>query len=393
MDTLPGVMRDCFPDVPCKLNKADWYLPLPGGSEVWLGGLDDKERVEKILGKEYATILLNESSQIPWASRNIAVTRLAQKAVEKVAGFPERALALKMYYDCNPPPKSHWLYQFFHRGLDPVLKRAHGERVEHFKMNPRDNPHLPAEYIQNLERLPKRLRDRFLDGIYADALPGALWTDDIIERWRVTDEDLPEFLRIIVAVDPSGAGDPDAQQAGESDPIGIMVGALGMDGNCYVLEDLTVKAAPSVWGRISVDAYDRHGANLIVGERNFGGDMVRYVIQSQDGPKRATKLVTASRGKVVRADPVSALHEQGKIRFVGHFPELEEELLGFTTSGYTGLRSPNRADAFVWLVTEIFPQIVKQMQEVADSNLRKGQSVFTERPGRESYNRAQGWMR
>lgn len=94
-DTLPKVMELCFPGVAehCRLDKTDWFLTLPNGSEVWFGGLDDKERTEKILGQEYATIYLNECSQIPWASRNMAMTRLAQNT----------PLRLKAYYDCNPP--------------------------------------------------------------------------------------------------------------------------------------------------------------------------------------------------------------------------------------------------------------------------------------------------
>jgi hypothetical protein len=88
MDTLPKVMRTCFPQVPCNINKSDWFLPLPNGSEIWLGGIDDKERTEKILGKEFATILLNECSQIPYNSRNLIVTRLAQVALGIPAFLP-----------------------------------------------------------------------------------------------------------------------------------------------------------------------------------------------------------------------------------------------------------------------------------------------------------------
>src|SRR6201996_7092489 len=102
-DTLPKVMSLCFPGVGERshLDKSDWFYTLPNGSEIWFGGLDDKERTEKILGNEYATIHLNECSQIPWSSRNIAVTRLAQLVHENIRD--QRALPLKMYYDENPP--------------------------------------------------------------------------------------------------------------------------------------------------------------------------------------------------------------------------------------------------------------------------------------------------
>jgi phage terminase large subunit-like protein len=125
-----------------------------------------------------------------------------------------------------------------------------------------------------------------------------------------------------------------------------------------VLEDLTLKAGPANWGRVVGTAFDRHSADMVVGEANFGGAMVQHVIQTAR-PLTPFKPVTASRGKVVRAEPISALHETGKIKLVGFFPELEDELCGFTTVGYVGLHSPNRADAMIWAVSELFPSITR----------------------------------
>ena len=362
MDTLPRVMEACFPTVPYELNRSDWYATLPHGSEIWLGGLDDKERTEKILGKEYATIYLNECSQISWASRNIAVTRLAQVCKYKLEG-EDKELALKMYYDCNPPSKAHWSYRVFYQGVDPETKQPLVDRSNFAKLtlNPRDNlANLSPDYLRELESLPARMRRRFLDGLYGEASPDQLWSEELIDKYRVTDGEMPDLQRIVVAVDPSGSDDED--NAG-NDEIGITVGGVGTDGNGYLLEDLTLKAGPKTWGGVATSAFDRHDADVIVGEKNFGGAMVGYVIDTQpkvNGRKRPFKLVTASRGKVVRAEPVSALHEQGKIRFVGHFPELEDELCAMTTHGYTGgTNSPNRADSFVWLMSELFPGIVR----------------------------------
>ena len=109
---------------------------------------------------------------------------------------------------------------------------------------------------------------------------------------------------------------------------------------------------------MAADAYDRHSADAVVGESNFGGDMVRYVIQTAR-PRTPYKAVTASRGKAVRAEPIAALYEQGKVRHVGILAELEEELSGFSTTGYIGNGSPNRADAAVWAITELFPHLMK----------------------------------
>jgi hypothetical protein len=332
-------------------------MKLPNDSEIWLGGIDDKERTEKILGKEFATILLNECSQIPYNSRNLIVTRLAQKC-EYNHGGEMRTLALKMYYDQNPPSKSHWAYQLFYLHRDPDSKQTipDAEQYAHMTINPRDNlEHLPADYISTLERLPARLRRRFLEGQYGDVAPDALWTEETIERWRVDGDELPRMVRIVVGIDPSGSGDEDNAA---NDEIGIIVGGLGIDGNGYVLEDSTVKAGPKIWGDVATSAYDRHQANMIVAETNFGGEMVKFVVQAAK-PNVPFKKLTASRGKSVRAEPVSALHEQGKIRFAGTFIELEEELCGFTSHGYLGQNSPNRADAFVWVMSELFPGIAR----------------------------------
>lgn len=366
MDTLPAVMSKCFPDVPYTLNKSDWFVTLPNASEIWLGGLDDKERTEKILGKEFVTIYLNEVSQIPYSSVLMAITRLAQNCPYVLEG-KSKVLALKMYYDMNPPSKSHWGFQLFYSGKDPETKKplSNAHEYVHMTLNPTDNSqNLPAEYIRGLEAMPERMRKRFLLGQYADSVAGALWTTEMIEQWRDTNEVLPDMQRIIVAVDPSGSGDEDNSA---NDEIGIIVAGLGIDGNAYVLEDLTCKAGPKVWGNVVAIAFDRHQADRVVAETNFGGEMVKFVVQTAK-PGIPFKKLTASRGKSVRAEPISALTEQGKIRFAGTFPALEDELCSFTTNGYVGTNSPNRADAFVWAMSELFPGMIKEKKDKPKSS-------------------------
>ena len=354
-DTFPRVMELCFPQVKYEINRSDWFATFPGGSEIWFGGLDDKERTEKILGTEFATIFLNECSQIPYASRNMAVTRLAQQVQDTVT---KRALVPKMYYDENPPDKGHWTYKLFKLHVDPESKQAlpDPENYAFMQLNPRDNTeNLSADYIKQLEALPARLQKRFLEGEFRDAAPNALFTDELLDKWRNLDGDLPEMLRIVVAVDPSGADD---DQNADNDEIGIVVCGLGIDGNGYVLEDLTCKAGPATWGRVSTQAYERHAADRIVGEVNYGGAMVKHVIHSAR-PRTPFRSLTASRGKAVRAEPVSSLCETGKIRMAGIFRELEDELTGFTTYGFTGDHSPNRADAMIWAFSDLFPELLK----------------------------------
>lgn len=361
-DTFPRVMRLCFPDVAYDLNKSDWFVTLPGGSEIWFGGLDDKERVEKILGNEFATIFLNECSQIPYNSRNMAITRLAQLVFD-ADGNP---LPLRMYYDENPPDKGHWTYKLFKLKVDPDSKQAlpNPDDYGFMQLNPGDNQaNLSADYIKTLEALPARLRKRFLEGQFRDASPNALFTDEMIDRYRLLDGELPQMLRIVIAVDPSGADDEDNQ---DNDEIGIHVAGLGIDGNGYSLADLTCKAGPAVWGRVAVEAFIREKADRVVGEVNFGGAMVGFVIKTAAAALKVRvpfTALTASRGKSVRAEPVSSLVEEGKWRFAGIFRELEDELTAMTTHGYTGDNSPNRADAMIWAAAALFPQLTKEQEK------------------------------
>lgn len=364
LDTFPKVMRICFPGVHYDLSKTDWYARLPGGAEIWFAGLDDKERMEKILGAEYVTIYVNEASQVPWAGVQMLLTRLAQRVMQTLAGRDPVAMKLRFLFDCNPPSKAHWTFKVFKQKIDPDTKEAlsNPQNYDSFLMNPTDNAaNLSPEYLATLDGLSERMKRRFLRGEFADATPNALFDEAVIDRWRIADGDeLPQFVRIVVSVDPSGASDD--EQNADNDEVGIVVDALGTDGRAYLLEDLTVKGGPSTWGRVAVQAYMRHRADCVVGETNFGGGMVKYVVQAE--AKKADvrvpfKMVTASRGKTQRAEPFEPLYEQGKVRHVGLFPKLEDEMCAFSTGGYTGPKSPNRADAHIWGLAELFPSMTR----------------------------------
>jgi hypothetical protein len=358
LDTFPKVMQIAFPGVTYTLDKTDWYAQFPNGSQIWFGGLDDKDRTEKILGQEYATLYLNECSQIPQHSRDMAVTRLAQRVLQVIEGRESRDLKPRMYYDCNPPSKAHWSYRMFVEKRDPDTKQPLGKPDDYafFQINPEDNAeNLPAGYLDTLKGLSVRMQKRFLRGEFADATPNQLFTEEDIDRWRVLDGRVPDMVRIVVGVDPSGSDDVDNA---DNDAIGIVVVGLGVDGNAYLLEDCTVKAGPATWGRVATSAWERHEADVVVGETNYGGAMVNQTIQVAR-PRTPFKAVSASRGKAVRAEPFSALYEQGKVRHAGNFSELEDELVAFSTFGYLGKGSPNRADALIWALAELFPGILK----------------------------------
>lgn len=361
-DTLPKVLKLCFPTLRARFDKTDFYLELPNKSQIWIGGLDDKERVEKILGAEYVTLYFNESSQIPWGSIETAMSRLAQKcelAPEIAKATGRTHLALKAYFDCNPPSKLHWSYSLFRAKLKPGTKEPlpNPDDYAEMKVNPSDNAdNLPAEYFDVLASMSSAKRLRFEAGEWASEVNGALWsledrtapdgrTMPGIDSLRVKSH--PDLRRVVVAVDPSGTkGD------GGGDDIGIVAVGMGIDGHAYVLEDATCQMSPEGWGRRTVDVYHRHEADRVVGESNFGGDMVRFTVQTAD-KKIPYSAVKASRGKVVRAEPVSALYEQGKVHHVGDFPDLEDQMCNFTANGYVGDGSPDRADALVWALTEL----------------------------------------
>ena len=345
LDTLPKVFRLGFPNRPLTQHRTDGYFSLGNGSEIWFGGLDDQERVDKILGKEYASIFFNECSQISYASVLVALTRLAQV----VKDLPQAA-----YYDLNPTNKGHWTNVLFGDQRDPISRLPLDDPDNYARMflNPGDNTHLTKDYLASLSRLPERQRKRFYEGVYIDDLDGALFSYELIARARVTELPVPRRRRVVVAVDPSGASSQDDERA---DEIGIVVAALGDDNHAYVLADRSLRAAPGAWGRAAVQAKHEFDANRIIAEENFGGEMVRFVIRAAD-PNVTVHLISASRGKVLRAEPVSALYEQGLVHHVGRFAVLEDQLCAFTTAGYRGEGSPDHADALVFAISELMLQ-------------------------------------
>ena len=194
-----------------------------------------------------------------------------------------------------------------------------------------------------------RLGRQELNAEILDDLPGALWSREGIDATRIRPPAAPpEMRRIVVSVDPSGTRGVED----DGDSIGIVVAGLGVDGRGYVLADRTCKLSPDGWGRRAVGAYREFQADRIVAERNFGGAMVEHVIRTVDA-KVSFKEVTASRGKVARAEPVAALYEQGRVSHIGAFPDLEDQMVNIDAGGYVGNGSPDRADALVWAMTEL----------------------------------------
>ena len=193
-----------------------------------------------------------------------------------------------------------------------------------------------------------------------DDLPGALWQREWFDSYRISQA--PEMQRIVVAVDPSGT----AGASDDGDSIGIVVAGKGIDGRAYVLADRTCKLSPDGWAKRAVAAYHEFRADRLVAERNYGGAMVEALLRTVDR-RVSYKEVTATRGKAVRAEPIAALFEQGRVSIVGSMPELEDQACLMGPDGYVGEGSPDSLDAMVWALTELMlaPQVQSKTGTIA----------------------------
>jgi predicted phage terminase large subunit-like protein len=197
-----------------------------------------------------------------------------------------------------------------------------------------------------------RLGRQELNAELLEDTPGALWSHGIIEAARQAAA--PNLARIVVAIDPAASSGEDA------DETGIVIVGRDNQGHGYVLADASGKHQPIEWAKIAIAAYRAHHADRIVAERNNGGAMVEATIRMVDNNLPVT-TVWASHGKVARAEPVSALYEQGRVHHIGTFPQLEDQMCAFTTdfdrarAGY----SPDRVDALVWALTELLVEPMK----------------------------------
>lgn len=337
LDTLPKVLKICFPGLVTSKNwnNQDYFLRLPNGSEIWIAGLDDKDRVEKVLGKEYLTIFLNECSQISYESYTTVKTRLAQL----IPGARQM-----LFLDENPPSKKHWTYKIWLGNLEPDENtKLDASRYAWLRMNPEHNlANIAKDYIQTLKSMSKRKQRRFLLGEFSDDSEGALWTDKLLNSTRVTEA--PVMRRIVVSIDPS------VTSKDTSDDCGLTVIGIDYYGEGYLLEDATDIMSPTQWAKRSIKLLKKWKADLIVGEVNNGGDLIETVLRGIDD-NIPYKSVHATRDKLTRAEPVQALYEQGKMHHVGEHTEMELEMT--TTEFKKGEKSPNRIDSLVWGVTEL----------------------------------------
>ena len=336
LDTLPKVAKLAFPGLKFKESRQDQFVRLPNHSEIWFGGVDGEERVDKILGKEFATIYFNECSEISFDAVNTVLTRLAQRT----------PLRNRAYFDCNPSGKSHWSYKLFVEKRDPVsgLALPFPQNYASMQLNPAENrANLPEGYLEEtLAGLSERQKQRFLEGRWLDDFSGALWTPEMIERDR-TDRLPEEFERIVLGVGPAGSS------GREADETGIVTVGRERHRHFSVLSDASMAGRPTEWARRVIAEYHRFRADRVAGEVNNGGELIETVLRSVDADV-SFRAVRAMRGKIERAEPVAALYEQRRVHHLGRFPVLEEQMTTFRPESSD---SPDRLDALVWAVTTL----------------------------------------
>ena len=249
----------------------------------------------------------------------------------------------------NPSHKKHWMYKRFFD--EAKVEHDHNGVVG-------DVCYIHTTYLDNIENLSdsyiatanKMRESNFLKyqhlfmGAWLDEMAGALWTWNMINDHRVDMADVPERERIAVSIDPA------VTNTKTSDETGIVSGCRGVDGHYYIFEDASIKASPLGWAKTSCRQFRKWDADRVIGEVNNGGDLVEITLRQVDR-EIPYKAVHASRGKIVRAEPVAALYEQGLVHHVGIFSDMETEMMTFTGSAKDV--SPNRLDALVWLLAEL----------------------------------------
>lgn len=359
---------------------AEWVrataLANPGARIALIGATLDEARTVMVEGKSGLLAISAEEEELLWAPSlkrlswgNGAQARLFSAAEPESLRGPEHHFAWADEIAKWPQGEAAWDNMMLGLRLGerarivatttprpvPLLRRLLGEPgVVRSGGHTRENAaNLPDAFLASVEALygGTRLGRQELDGELIEDVEGALWGRALIENCRV--RAAPEAVRVVIGVDPPAG--PVAGSGRTGDACGIVAVALDGEGKGHVIEDASVEgAAPERWARAVAACAAHWQADRVVAEANNGGAMVMSVLRAAD-VNLPVKLVHASRGKSARAEPVAALYECGRVFHVGAFPELEDQMCGLVAGGgYEGPgRSPDRADALVWALSEL----------------------------------------
>lgn len=312
----------------CLLNE----IKTPGGGTIIFQGMADHtaESIKSL-----------EGFNVAWVEEAQTLSARSLEMLRPTIRMP----GSEIWFSLNPRSASDPVYDLFF-GVSPpppgsVIIRA----------NWSDNPFFPAELMAEREHDRRTKPDRYSHIWEGDLEPmavGAIWTRQMFHDGRRGT--MPPLARIVVAVDPATSSDPGA------DMHGIVVCGVGQDGRGYVLDDVSTRGTPSQWATRAVAAMDRYSADCIVIETNQGGEMCKHTLHTVRPFCRVVEVV-ATRGKHVRAEPIAALYALGRVSHVGTFPDLEAQMCQMTAAGFEGEGSPDRVDALVWGMTELFPAV------------------------------------
>lgn len=323
----PSGLKFHNPSVTLSSGAGGTHVRWANGSEAKLFGTHTREDVERLRA--------GGNRQIVWCEE-LAAWRYLEEAWEQME-FGLR-MSSRPLVIASTTPKPRPLIRKLRNAATTALATA----------TTYDNPHLPSRVKDALREKYEgtRIGRQELMGELIEEVEGALWTMEMLEQSHVTDH--PDLTRVGVAVDPSG-GDQDG-----NDEQGIIVAGTGVDGLAYILADRSCKLSPGGWGARAVQAWEEFGADFIVVETNYGGAMAKSTIEAAAKAMGVAgvkvEVITASRGKQARAEPVAALYEQGRVKHVGVFEELELQQTQWTAdSGW----SPDRMDAAVWILTKL----------------------------------------
>lgn len=299
-----------------------------GGQKILFIGLWKGNKPEGIKSLEGAGLtILEEAQEVRQASMDVLLPTILRTAISELWAI------------WNPKFATDPIDVFFRGPVKP--KRAIVRKINYDQ-----NPFFPEALreLMALDFLKDKLRAAWIWlGAYMPSVQGAIWNREGLDRaWQAGRLVESGWGRVVVGVDPSGGGDD----------VGIVAVAEYANG-AIVLEDATCPAtSPMAWATAVAKCVERWSADCVVAEKNFGGDMVASTLVAAN-VKARVKMVTASRGKHVRAEPVAALYDQDRVRHRGQFPLMESEMLSTTPAGYEGDASPNRMDALVWAITEL----------------------------------------
>ena len=318
-------------DLGSRFNILNAEIQTPGGGVLVFQGMQDanSESIKSLEGFDFAWV---EEAQT-LSARSLEMLR---PTIRKPGS--------ELYFSWNPRSAADPIDAFARGPVPPpdaIIQRA----------NYSDNPFFPEELAAEREHDARAKPERYGHiwlGEYEPVAIGAIWDRLMLHRNRR--DVAPDMARIVVAVDPA------VSSTAGSDEHGIVVCGVGADGRGYVLEDATTRGGPRQWADRAVAMLDRYEADAIVIERNQGGDMCRHTLESVR-PNLSVVEVHATRGKHVRAEPISALYSLDRISHVGTFTRLEDQMCQMTAAGFEGDGSPDRVDALVWGLTELFPAV------------------------------------